>query len=147
VKGEKYFLANYSDGLSDLPLDKHIADAQAKNVAASFISVRSWQSFHAVQADAEGYVKSIGPVRRDDQLINGGYFVLRADLFDHMQEGEEMVEKPFQRLAEKRLLATYPYLGFWQAMDTFKDKITFDRMEAQGNCPWMVWRTPSAAKR
>ena len=147
VAGEKYFLANYSDGLSDLPLDKQIADAQAKNVVASFVSVRSWQSFHAVQADADGYVKGIGPVRRDDELINGGYFVLRSDLFEYMQEGEEMVEQPFQRLVEKRLLATYPYLGFWQAMDTFKDKITFDRMEAQGNCPWMVWRKPSAARQ
>ena len=57
-----------------------------------------------------------------------------------MREGEELVEQPFQRLLERRLLKTYQYDGFWQSMDTFKDKIAFDRMEAQDECPWMVWR-------
>jgi glucose-1-phosphate cytidylyltransferase len=140
LRGEKAFLANYSDGLSDLPLDTMIRDFESKNVVASFASVRSWQSFHSVQANADGYVTAIGPVRRDDLLINGGFFVLRQDVFDHINEGEELVEKPFSRLAEQGLLATYRHLGFWQAMDTFKDKITFDRLEAQGDCPWMVWK-------
>jgi len=50
------------------------------------------------------------------------------------------VEAPFQRLIAQRKLAAYRYDGFWQAMDTFKDKITFDRMESKGDCPWKVWR-------
>jgi glucose-1-phosphate cytidylyltransferase len=57
-----------------------------------------------------------------------------------MQEGEELVEKPFARLIEKRLLSTFRHDGFWQSMDTFKDKINFDRMEARGECPWMLWK-------
>jgi glucose-1-phosphate cytidylyltransferase len=72
--------------------------------------------------------------------INGGFFALRREVFDYVHEGEELVEEPFQRLIEKRLLGTYRHLGFWQAMDTFKDKITLDRMEARGDCPWMVWK-------
>jgi glucose-1-phosphate cytidylyltransferase len=43
-------------------------------------------------------------------------------------------------LIAQRALAAWPHEGFWQAMDTFKDKINFDRMEAQGSCPWMLWR-------
>jgi len=62
-------------------------------------------------------------------------------MFDYLEQGEELVEKPFARLIAKGLLATYQYRGFWQAMDTFKDKITFDRMEAQNRCPWMVWQS------
>ena len=64
---------------------------------------------------------------------------LRPELFNYINEGEELVDLPFTRLREQRLLATYKYPGFWQSMDTFKDKIAFDRMEARGECPWKVW--------
>jgi glucose-1-phosphate cytidylyltransferase len=140
LRGEKVFLANYSDGLSDLPIDRMIADFKAKKVVASFASVRSSQSFHAVESDAKGLVKSIAPLSNEQVLINGGFFVLRQEIFDYIEDGEELVEQPFKRLIAEKKLATYRHLGFWQAMDTFKDKITFDRMEAQGNCPWMLWK-------
>jgi glucose-1-phosphate cytidylyltransferase len=140
VKDEEVFLANYSDGLSDLPLDDHIADFNKRKVVASFASVRSWQTLHTVTASPDGVVSAVGPLRSDEFLINGGFFVLRNSIFDYMRDGEELVEAPFKRLIEKQQLATYRYRGFWQAMDTFKDKITFDRMEAQGDCPWAVWK-------
>jgi glucose-1-phosphate cytidylyltransferase len=139
LEGEEFFLANYADGLSDVPLDKMIADFRKKDVVASVLGVQSWQSFHAVTADADGYVSSIGPLRHADFLINGGFFALSHRIFDFINEGEELVSEPFGRLIERRLLTTYRHLGFWQSMDTLKDKISFDRMEAQGNCPWAVW--------
>jgi glucose-1-phosphate cytidylyltransferase len=139
VENEPEFLANYSDGLSDLPLDDMVADFRKKKVVASLASVRSWHSFHAVQSSPEGFVTSMGPWRNDDFMINGGFFAMRPDIFNYINEGEELVEKPFERLREKQLLATYRYTGYWQAMDTFKDKITFDRMDARGECPWKVW--------
>jgi len=55
---------------------------------------------------------------------------MRSQIFDYAREGEELVEQPFARLIEQRELMTYRWQGFWQCMDTFKDKITFDRMEA-----------------
>jgi glucose-1-phosphate cytidylyltransferase len=140
LRDEEVFLANYSDGLSDLPLDEMIRDFQKRNVVASMAAVRSWQTVHTVTAGADGLVKDIGPLRNDDFLINGGFFVMKREIFDYMKDGEELVEEPFKRLIDKKLLATYRYGGFWQAMDTFKDKIAFDRLEAQGNCPWMVWK-------
>ena len=73
-------------------------------------------------------------------LINGGFFVFRSDIFNYIEDGDELVEQPFARLIDKRLLAIYRHLGFWRAMDTFKDKITLDRMEAKGDCPWMLWK-------
>jgi glucose-1-phosphate cytidylyltransferase len=138
------FLANYADGLSDLPLDQQIADFEKRQVIASFASVCSAQSFHLVQADAEGLVTAVGPMQNDQIYINGGFFVFRHEIFDYIQEGEELVEQPFARLIAERRLATYRHTGFWQAMDTFKDKIAFDRMEARGDCPWMRWRPPNA---
>ena len=140
VEGEKVFLANYSDGVSDLPLDELIADFEKHKVVASFAAVNSAQSFHTVQAGDDGIVTGMSPLNAAGIWINGGYFVLRREIFDYMKEGEELVVEPFERLIAKRQLATYRYRGFWHAMDTFKDKITLDRMEAQGNCPWMVWQ-------
>jgi glucose-1-phosphate cytidylyltransferase len=140
VEGEKAFLANYSDGLSDIPLDVQIKDFEKKKVVASFASVRTLQSFHLVRSNEDGMVERIGPMDDGSVYVNGGFFVLRSDIFDYMQPGEELVEAPFKRLIEKKLLATYRHEKFWQAMDTFKDKITYDRMEAKGECPWMVWK-------
>jgi glucose-1-phosphate cytidylyltransferase len=69
---------------------------------------------------------------------------LRHDIFDYIKPGEELVEKPFQRLIEKEQLFSYQHQGFWAAMDTFKDKITFDRMNGRGDTPWKVWEKTRA---
>lgn len=139
LKDEAMFLANYSDGLSDLPLTPYVEEVKRRNAIASFVSVRPAQSFHAVRADDDGLVTAMEPVSQSDAWVNGGYFCLRNEIFDHIEDGDELVEKPFARLIAKRKLWTQKHHGFWAAMDTFKDKITFDRMEAKGQCPWVVW--------
>lgn len=142
VKGEKVFLANYADGLSDVPLDKHIDSFMRADVIASLVGVRTAQSLHAILANEDNYVHRIGAIADAGFWINGGYFVLRQEIFDYMEPGDELVEAPFERLIEKRKLLVYRHDGFWQSMDTFKDKIAFDRMEARGECPWAVWKKP-----
>lgn len=140
LQGESMFLANYSDGLSDLPLEDYIAQVQSRNVIASLLAVRPSQSFHAVRSDEDGLVTDLEEVSESDYWINAGFFCLRQDIFDYMRDGEELVLEPFRRLIAQRQLFTLKYSGFWAAMDTFKDKITLDRMEARGDCPWMVWK-------
>jgi glucose-1-phosphate cytidylyltransferase len=141
LKDEEIFLANYSDGLSDLPLDRHVSQFRESDAVASFLSVRPSQSFHAVHADDRGRVTAIEPVSASDYWINGGFFCLRQEIFDYIRPGEELVEQPFKRLLAEQKLSTLKYEGYWGAMDTFKDKITLDRMEARGDCPWMVWKS------
>ena len=138
VEKEEMFLANYSDGLSDVPLDTMVDEFRGKKLVASFAAVRSLQSFHFVQSSSDGLVSAMGPLNQDT-WINGGFFVLRPEVFNYINEGEELVEQPFHRLIDRKLLGTYRHNGFWQAMDTFKDKIAFDRREARGDCPWAVW--------
>lgn len=140
LEDEPAFLANYADGLSDLPLDRHIAEFQRRGTTASFVAVRTSQSFHAVHSDDGGLVTSFGQISASEFWINAGFFCLRNDIFNVLEEGDELVEQPFQRLIKQRQLSVYRHEGFWQSMDTFKDKITFDRMEARGECPWMVWK-------
>jgi glucose-1-phosphate cytidylyltransferase len=140
LEGEPVFLANYADGLSDLPLDRQIETFHASDAVASFVAVRSSQSFHAVHAEEDGLVTHMGAMPQQALWINGGYFVLRSTIFDYMREGDELVEQPFNRLIGERKLRSYRWEGFWQCMDTLKDKISLDRMEARGTCPWMVWQ-------
>ncbi len=121
-------------------LNAMIGEFERSGAQASFLAVQPAQSFHAVTADDEGVVRSIEPIANSDTWINGGFFCLRPSIFDVLHEGEELVEQPFRRLMARGELRTHRYKGFWAAMDTFKDKITLDRMEARGECPWMVWR-------
>ena len=136
---EPEFLANYSDGLSDVPLDRMIEDFRRKGFTASFAAIKPAQSFHVVNASEDGYVDTIGSMEGSPLRINGGFFVMKNEVFDSIQAGEELVEAPFRRLAAARKLGTWRHDGFWKAMDTFKDKIEFDRMDAKNECPWMVW--------
>jgi glucose-1-phosphate cytidylyltransferase len=134
------FLANYSDGLSDIPINNVIDDFRAKNAVASFAAVRTWQSFHAAKFDKNGVVTGLGELGDKDFWINGGFFVLRKEVFDYINDGEELVEQPFHRLIKAKKLVAFPHDGYWQSMDTFKDKISFDRAYAQGDAPWEIWR-------
>ena len=63
-----------------------------------------------------------------------------------MQEGEELVEEPFQRLIARDELRAYRYDGFWQAMDTFKDRQRLEQLYAEGHAPWEVWKTSVAGE-
>ena len=139
LEGESAFLANYSDGLTDLPLDRHIADFERQGVIASFVAVPPPVSFHAVHLDGAGTVTGFGAMRDCGFFINAGFFCLRSDIFDHIQDGEDLVAA-LERLSARRQLGAFRYEGFWQAMDTFKDKMALDSMYARGECPWMLWR-------
>lgn len=140
LDGDAMFLANYTDGLSDLPLNMQLAQFRRSNAIASFAAVSNPQSFHVVTMNGDGQVSGLRPMADEQVLINGGYFVLRQEIFGYLEEGEELVEQPFQRLIAAGKLHAFRWRGFWRCMDTFKDKIAFDRMEAVGECPWMVWK-------
>lgn len=139
LEGEEEFLANYADGLTDLPLDEHIADFRRRGSVASFMAVRTAQSFHCVHSDEDGLVSAFGKISESEFWINAGFFCMRKEIFTHMEDGDELVEKPFERLIAARKLSVYRYRGFWQQMDTLRDKILYDRMDGRGDCPWMVW--------
>ena len=140
LSNDDMFLANYSDGVSDLPLPEYLEHVRAHDKIANFLCVRPNQSFHVVSLDGSNLVKDFQPVRESSFLINGGFFVFKKAIFEYMRDGEELVEEPFRRLIDTGELVGYPYAGFWAAMDTLKDKQTFDQMESQGQTPWAVWK-------
>jgi glucose-1-phosphate cytidylyltransferase len=141
LQGEEMFLANYSDGLIDLQLPDLIENFGKQKKTASFISVRPSLSYHVVSADADGTVQEIREISRSSMRINGGYFIFRKQIFEYIQDGEELVQQPFQRLIDQKQLIAHPYDGFFASMDTFKDKQVLDDLYNSGKAPWEVWKT------
>lgn len=142
LAGEEAFLANYSDALSDLPLDQYIDNFLKHDKIASFVSVKPAQTFHVIETREDGIVTNIKHVNNSSTLINGGFFVFKTEIFKYINEGEELVVEPFQRLIEKEELIAYKYDGFWACMDTFRDKQMFDDMHSQGKTIWEIWKSP-----
>ena len=146
LDGEEMFLANYSDGLTDLPINDQIEHFEKDQKVASFLCVKPNLSSHFVTLDETGIVKAIKDINQSEIRINGGYFVFRKEIFHFMKDGEELLHEPFQRLVAKQKLLAYKYDGFWAAMDTFKDKQMLDDIYASGRAPWQVWSHSSAER-
>lgn len=140
LEGEDVFLANYTDGLTDLPLDKVIKHFHQHEKIASFVSVKPSQSFDIVNMRDRDHVEGLVHVTKSGIWVNAGFFTFRKDIFDYMKKGEELVYEPFRRLIKNHQLVTYKYDGFFLAMDTFKEKMTIDDLYAQGDTPWEVWK-------
>jgi glucose-1-phosphate cytidylyltransferase len=136
---DEIFLANYSDCLSDVYLPKVIQAFRRSGNLAAFVSVVPRASFHVVNTNPNGTVKSIQHIARSGARINGGFFVLRREIFNYMHDGEELVEKPFARLIKKRKLMAYPHEGYWACMDTFKERQELEDVFSRGHAPWVVW--------
>jgi glucose-1-phosphate cytidylyltransferase len=138
LKAEEMFLANYGDGLSDVSLPDMVQKFQQSNAVASLLLVQPTASFDLVKVGSGGMVREVCRLSSTDIWINGGFFVLRNEIFRYLQPGEELIREPFQRLIEKQALLTYKCTGFWQCMDTFKDKQRLDELN-EGEAPWKVW--------
>jgi glucose-1-phosphate cytidylyltransferase len=139
--GEEEFLANYSDGLTSLPLPTLIDFAHKHGKIATCLCVKPPHSYHVVTLDADSHINSIEPIRGTKTLINGGFYVFKRKIFDYMKSGEELVIEPFKRLIEAGELVGYEYDRFW-CMDTFKEHQELTDMYNQGNAPWEVWKVP-----
>ncbi len=142
LAGEKTFLANYADGLTDAPLPEIIDFHHRQNAVGTFLSVKPVQSFHTVLLGDQGEVRMIRAVDKSDLWINAGFFVLDQSIFDFMRPGEELVLEPFERLIAEQKLYAMKYHGFWGCMDTFKEKQQLEDMYARGEAVWEVWKNP-----
>ena len=142
LKDETEFLANYSDGLTDLPLDDMINAFHNSGKVASFMAAKPTRSFHVASLDEDHIVTDITSLTEQQEVwINAGYFIFKNEIFNYIQQGEELVEKPFRRLITERQLLAYPHSGTFLTMDTFKEKQELDDMYIHGNTPWQVWKT------
>jgi glucose-1-phosphate cytidylyltransferase len=147
VKDEEMFLANYSDGLTDVDLDEVVEKFKASGKVACFLAVHPKLTFHLAEIDEGGRVRDLVPSDNANMWVNGGYFIFRQEIYDYMREGEELVVEPFQRLIADDQLMAYKYEGFWRAMDTLRDRQALEDMIEKGNMPWRACGPRSAGRR
>jgi len=140
VEGDEMFLANYSDGLTDMDLTQMVSTFRASSCVASFVASPPSQSFHVVKMGPDGEVTGIQPVRDTDLLINAGFFALRREVFEYIRPGEELVLAPFGRLIAEHKLMAYRWDRFW-CMDTFKEQQELTDLCNSGRAPWEVWKS------
>jgi glucose-1-phosphate cytidylyltransferase len=141
LRDDEYFLANYGDTVTDAHLPTMIDEVKTSGAMGSFVAVRPNYSFHVVSMDDDGRVRGINDVTKSDMWINGGYFVMRSEVLDDLQPGEEFVNEPFQRLIAKNQLLAHRHTGFWAPMDTLKEKQWLESLHESGTAPWELWST------
>jgi len=138
VANEEIFLANYSDGLTEAPLNKMINRLKKSEKIAGFMAIHPPISFHLADFDEQSEVLRLRSSQQADIWINGGYFIFRNRIFDFIREGEELVVEPFARLIEGGHLMAYKYEGFWRPMDTLRDRQVLEEMVERGDAPWRL---------
>jgi glucose-1-phosphate cytidylyltransferase len=145
---DEMFLANYGDVLTDAPMDRIVEDFRADHRAvATMLAVAPQDSFHVIKMDEEGSVGGMEAVADMNMRINGGYFVIRQDIFDYLDEGEDLVMGAFPRAAAAGRLRAVRYDGFWAPMDTLKERSALEELHRAGRSPWALWeqRPPRTA--
>jgi glucose-1-phosphate cytidylyltransferase len=139
VEDEPMFLANYADVFTNAPLSDVIAQFEASSAVACLLAVPPQSSHHVVDIDKDGLITRVTPMQDLRQWENGGYFVLRPEIFDHLNEGDDLVEDAIMRLVPRRRVLAFPYKGYWSPADTVKERAQLEEMYQRGYCPWMVW--------
>jgi glucose-1-phosphate cytidylyltransferase len=135
VRKEKMFLANYSDGLTDVDLNDMVAKFEVSGKIGCFLAVHAPLTYHLADIAEDGRVREFRAAETSEIWINGGYFVFRPEIFDYMRDGEELVVEPFRRLIDDNMLMAYKYEGFWRSMDTLRDWQSLKDMVEKGDMP------------
>jgi glucose-1-phosphate cytidylyltransferase len=144
LEGEEFFLANYGDGLSDLHLPTMVDELRNSDAIGSLLLVQPTASFDIVKMSPEGKIAEVSALSQADIWINGGFFVFRNEIFSYINAGDELVHQPFARLIQRQALLAHKCAGFWQCMDTFKDKQRLEELN-DSRPPWKVWNDRAAA--
>ena len=142
VKDEDFILT-YGDGLANVELNKLLAFHASHRKVATVTAIQPIGRFGVMHVDEDRAVRVFKEkVKGDDGWINGGFFVLRPDVFNYLPDNADDVmweESPLQSLAKAEQLMAYQHLGFWKCMDALRDKIELEELWNSGNAKWKIW--------
>ena len=135
------FCFTYGDGLSDVNVTELIAFHREQGTHATLTAVQPPGRFGVINFQEEKISAFQEKPPGDGSWINGGFFVLEPNVFDYI-EGDDTVweREPLERLARDGQLSAFKHAGFWQPMDTLRDKIHLEGLWASGNAPWKIWK-------
>lgn len=139
--GDKTFMLTYGDGVCDVNI-KNLLDFHQKNgKLATMTAIQPGGRFGTLEIANDHTVARFAEKNKDDGgWINGGFMVLEPQVLDYIYGDDTSFEKePLENLSAQGQLSAYQYHGFWQCMDTLKDKILLEELVAEGKAPWKVW--------
>lgn len=139
--GEADFCLTYGDGVSDVDISALIAFHRAHGCRATLTAARSPARFGMLDLGLDGRVASfMEKPRGDGGMINGGFFVLKPDVLQLVTDDRTVWERgPLESLANSGQLRAYRHEGFWQPMDTLRDRQFLEELWANGSAPWKSW--------
>lgn len=141
--GDETFCLTYGDGVSDVNIAESIAYHKAQGTKATLTAVQQPGRFGAFTLSSEATKVpqfKEKPTGGDMPWINGGFFVLEPSVFDYIEGDSTIWERgPLETLAEEGELSAYRHSGFWQPMDTLRDKHVLEELWQSGKAPWNVW--------
>jgi glucose-1-phosphate cytidylyltransferase len=143
LAGEEMFLANYADVLTDAPIDEMVAQfTDTPDAVAQLLAVPPQAAFHVVDVgEDDDRIQAITALKDMRLQENGGYLVLRQEIFDHLPENADLIADVCAVLAEQGRVTAYPYSGFWHPADTVKERVALEALYRAGRTPWMPWRS------
>ncbi len=139
--GDETFMLTYGDGVADVDLDALLAFHHGHGRIATITGVNVTQRFGVLDIDENGAINEFREKKKDDGgVINGGYMILEPAVFDYIDDDTTIFEQtPLNRLAEEGQLAAYRHSGFWQCMDTQREKQKLEELIVSGEAPWIQW--------
>jgi glucose-1-phosphate cytidylyltransferase len=141
--GNETFCMTYGDGVSDVDIRDLIAFHKKNKVITTLTAVQEPGRFGTLHLDEEEVLVSRFREKHVDKSsawINGGFFVIEPEIFDYIEGDDTVFEKdPLELLSRKSKLAAYKHTGFWQPMDTLRDKNVLENLWSSGKAPWKVW--------
>jgi glucose-1-phosphate cytidylyltransferase len=140
VRDEEAFCLTYGDGVSDVNIGAAIKFHREHGKAATLTATYPPGRFGALDIQGHQIKQFMEKPRGDGAMINGGFFVLSPRVLDYL-EGDATVweQQPLQRLADDGELMAFEHSGFWQPMDTLRDKTYLEELWASGKAPWKTW--------
>ncbi|MCU1492523.1 MAG: Nucleotidyl transferase [Acidimicrobiaceae bacterium] len=134
------FAMTYGDAVGSVDVTKVVEFHKSQGTLATVTAVRPPARFGALQIEDDRVVRFKEKPVGDDAWINGGFFVLSPSVIDYIKGDESIWEhEPLERLASEGQLAAYHHEGFWQPMDTLRDRHALEELWATGNAPWRIW--------
>jgi glucose-1-phosphate cytidylyltransferase len=139
--GNETFMMTYGDGVADIDVEDLLRFHRAHGRAATITAVQPPGRFGALELGAGDEVTAFREKPLDDGgWINGGFFVLEPSVFDLIEDDETVWERtPLERLASMGELMAYRHRGFWQPVDTLREKRLLEELWASGQAPWKTW--------
>jgi glucose-1-phosphate cytidylyltransferase len=138
--GDEPFMVTYGDGLGDINVCALAEFHRSHGKIATVTAVRPPARFGNLSLQGSTVCEFAEKRQTDEGWINGGFFVFSPAIFDYLENDETVLERePLERLAQERQLMAFRHTGFWQPMDTLREKLLLDSLWASGQAPWKIW--------